>query len=402
MDLERRENESALQHHRRLIYGKLEDKLLSDVDYAELSEFVYGQPYSSDVCRRMMYGSKRTLDLIDQDAEYKAAAEKEAAILTDIDARRIAFEKEKQKFYDQRAAYSKMIRDRSREEELNEIIRGCIESGNLPTLEWNDTPYLHCVSDTTLLVSLNDIHYGAQINNAWCRYNSSVCARMMQNYLERIIAIGDEHMCADCVVWCAGDNISGSIHKNIQVTNKENVIEQVMGVSELISEFLAGLSRHFRTVRFYSVAGNHSRLEPNKDNSVHGERLDNLVEWYLQARLQNFENVIITDEHKLDDTMSVFDVHGKNYALVHGDFEGSPAKIQSLQAMVGMPLYAVLSGHMHHNQTNVVQGVRTIMAGSFQGMDDFCVEKRIVGEPEQAVCVCDEGGIVCHYDIPLR
>ena len=42
------------------------------------------------------------------------------------------------------------------------------------------------------------------------------------------------------------------------------------------------------------------------------------------------------------------------------------------------------------------------MAGSFQGMDSFCVEKRIVGEPEQMVCVCDDGGIRCHYDIPLN
>ena len=416
MELERRENESALQHHKRLIYGKLEDKILSDIDYAELSEYVYGQPYSSDVCRRMMYGSKRTLDLITDDAERQAAdmvqtdedndagwtmtaASTAGKVLDDIDARRIAFEKEKQKFYDQRMAYNKMIRDRSREEEINEIIRDCIQKSNLPKLEFEGVLYPE--GHSTLLVSLNDIHYGANIDNAWRRYNSRICAHMFEEYLEKALRIANVHGCEDCVVWAAGDVISGNIHRNIQVTNKENVIEQVMGASELIAEFLAELSRNFKTVRFVSVAGNHSRIEPNKDNAIHGERLDNLVEWYLAARLQNFDNIIITDEYKMDDTISVFEVRGKIYVLCHGDFDGSYTKVQSLQTMVQQPVYAILSGHRHHNQTDVAQGVRTVMAGSFQGMDDFCVEKRIYGKPEQMICVCDETGIVCHYDIEL-
>lgn len=399
MELERRENESALQHHRRLVYGKLEDKILSDIDYTELSEYVYGQPYSSDVARRMMYGSKRTLDLLGEEQEEKIVSGGDSGMLAELDARRVAFEKEKQKFYDYRAAYNKMIRDRSREEELNDIIRECVRNGNLPKLEFEGVFYPE--GHSTLLVSLNDIHYGANIDNAWRRYNSRICAHMFEEYLEKALHIANVHGCEDCVVWASGDVISGNIHRNIQVTNKENVIEQVMGASELIAEFLAELSRNFKTVRFVSVAGNHSRIEPNKDNAIRGERLDNLVEWYLAARLQNFDNVIITDEHKMDDTISVFEVRGKIYVLCHGDFDGSYTKVQSLQTMVQQPVYAILSGHRHHNQTDVVQGVRTVMAGSFQGMDDFCVEKRIYGKPEQMICVCDETGIICHYDIEL-
>ena len=397
MQLEKRENESNFDWHKRLINGKLADKTLADIDYSELSEYVYGQPYSSDVARRMMYGSKKTLDLLD--SENRDRLQEDA--VTEIDTRMLELQIERQKFYDQRMAWNKVVRARAREEELNEIIRNCLASGSLPELRYTDSVLQHCIGDNTLLVSLNDIHYGADVDNAWCTYNSDICADMMAKYLEKVIAIGSMHMSEDVVVWGAGDAISGNIHRSIQVSNKENVIEQVMGVSELIAQFIAGLSRNFRTVRFVSVAGNHSRIEPNKDNAVTGERLDNLVEWYLKARLQNFENVIINDDHRLDDTISVFDVRGQNYVLVHGDFDQSAAKMQALQQMIGVPVYAVLSGHMHHNQTNVVQGVRTVMAGSFQVMDSFCVEKRIVGQPEQMVCVCDETGIRCHYDIPL-
>ena len=397
MQLDRLDGESKLQHHKRLIDGKLVDRTLADVDYSELSEYVYGQPYSSDVARRMMYGSKKTLDLLEEEGRTAVTGTEMAS---ELDVKMIELQKERQKFFDQRMAYNKLLRERSREEEINEIIERCVSSGELPKLEFNGVPFSE--GNSTLLVSLNDIHYGANIDNAWRRYNSGICAHMLENYLERALHIAQVHGCDDCVVWAAGDVISGNIHRSIQVTNKENVIEQIMGASELIAEFLAELSRNFRTVRFVSVAGNHSRIEPNKDNAVHGERLDNLVEWYLAARLQNFDNIIITDEHRMDDTISIFEVRGKNYVLCHGDFDGSYTKVQSLQTMVQKPVYAILSGHRHHNQTDVVQGVRTVMAGSFQGMDDFCVEKRIYGKPEQMVCVCDETGIVCHYDIELN
>ena len=398
-ELLRRSGESDIEYHKRLIYGKLVDKTLDDIDYSELSEAVYGKQYSSDVARRMCYGSRYTLELMDHDATATAIEKSGSDLLAELEDKKVELAKERQKLSDQRIAYNKLIRDRAREEEINEIIEDCILRGDLPSLTYSGSTV--GPSDNDLLVSLNDIHFGALIDNAWCRYNSSICARMMDAYLAEIIKIAEMHKSENCIVWCAGDIISGSIHRSIQVSNKENVIEQIIGVSELIAEFLAELSKHFYIVRFLSVAGNHSRIEPNKDNAIMGERLDNLVEWYLAARMQNFGTVIIDDYHKIDPTMSVFSVRDKTYVMVHGDYD-SPGKVQALQAMVDEPIYAVLCGHMHHNQTDVVQGIRTVMAGSFQGVDSFCVEKRIYGEPEQMVCVCDSTGIKCHYDIPLK
>lgn len=397
MDIERKQNESRLDYHKRLVYGKLVDKTLSDMDYTELAELVYGQPYSSDVARRMLYGSRRTLELMDAE---RVGSVVDSGILSELDEKMIELRKERQKFYDQRNAFNKVVRDRSRQEELNEIITDAISNGELPRLDY--IPNTISTNDTDLLVSLNDLHYGAVHSNYWGEYNSDICKEMMKKYLDRIIKIADIHGSENCIVWENGDVISGNIHRSIQVTNKENVIEQIMGASELIAEFVAELSKHFRTVKFVSVAGNHSRIDPNKDNALIDERLDDIVEWYITARLQNFDNVIIGVGDKIDSTMYVLNIRGLNYCGVHGDFDGSAAKVQSLQTMVGKPLYAVLSGHMHHNKVDEVQGVKTVMAGSFLGMDGYCIQKRIFGRPEQMVCVCDENGIVCHYDIPLQ
>lgn len=383
---------------RDIVIGKLVDHTIDD-DYEELSERLFGDGncFSASEVRKRMYGMKSIIEAIERDGEAEIQNEDMISLL---DSKRIELQKERQKFFDQRNAYNKLLRERSRQEELNEILVDAVRSGNLPSLQYVRSE-IPC-SDNDLLVSLNDIHYGANIQNYWNTYNSDVCRDMMCKYLDHIISIGEIHKSENCIVWANGDEISGNIHQSIAVTNKENVIEQIKGVSELIAEFLAELSKHFRQVVFVSVAGNHSRIEPNKDKALISERLDDLVEWYLSARLQNFENIVIGGGGKIDHTIYLIDVRGKTYCGVHGDFDGSPGKVQSLQAMAGRPVYAVLSGHLHHNKTDEVQGVKTVMAGSFLGMDDYCIQKRIVGRAEQMVCVCDESGIRCTYGIPLQ
>ena len=149
------------------------------------------------------------------------------------------------------------------------------------------------------------------------------------------------------------------------------------------------------------MPGNHSRLNPNNDMALNGERLDDLVEWYLKARLQNFENVEIGAGVRVDPTIYMIDIRGNTYVGVHGDFDCSEKSVHALQTMVRKPVYAVLSGHLHHNKIDTVQGIKTIMAGSFLGMDEYCVSKRIFGEPEQLVCVVTEDGVECSYDVAL-
>ena len=381
--------------------GKMVDHTIDD-DYEELSERLFGDGscFSATEVRKRMYGMKAVIDAIEREGE---DAIRSTDRMSELDRKKIELQAERQKFYDQRNAFNKLVRERSRQEELNEILVKSIQEGDLPRLDYEFDPYgVVTQSDNDLLVSLNDIHYGATVENYWNTYNSDICREMMCRYLDRIIQIARTHSSQNCIIWANGDEISGNIHKSITVTNKENVIEQIKGVSELIAEFIAELSKHFVTVTFVSVAGNHSRLDPNKDNALVSERLDDLIEWYLAARLQSFENVIIGGGEKVDETMYLIDVRGKTYCGVHGDFDGSPSKIQALQTMARKPLYAVLSGHLHHCKIDDVQGIRTIMAGSFLGMDDYCVQKRIYGRPEQMVCVCDETGVQCSYNVSLN
>jgi len=62
--LKRKEGEDKLDYIRRIVYGKLKDHTI-DNDFTELAPLVFDKEYSSDVARRMFYGVRRILELLD-------------------------------------------------------------------------------------------------------------------------------------------------------------------------------------------------------------------------------------------------------------------------------------------------------------------------------------------------
>lgn len=318
-------------------------------------------------------------------------------ILKEYEMKRVEFEKEKIRYSDQRSAYIKNVRIDARKDELFSIVEETIKNTKTP-LEYKQSEV--AVSDNDLMVSLCDIHYGIDIDNNWNKYNSDILIVRLQKYLDKILSVQKLHKSENCYVSANGDLISGNIHIQIQVANKENVIQQVMGVSEVIAWFLNELSSNFKNVYFNVVAGNHSRLN-SKDDSLKNERLDDLIPWYIKARLQAKGNVTILDNN-IDSTMSLVNIRGKDYLNAHGDYDFSKSMIGSITMMLDKKPYAICTGHLHHNSTNNIQGVKMIMAGSLMGIDDYCITKRIFGNPSQMICVCNESGVDCFYDFELN
>lgn len=391
----RLENENEYEYGLRLIEIKVEQNP-DDLDWSDIVSLL-GMNVHYDSLRKAAnvtpYSGYHVMKYFKEKYDKGCT---EISYLSELDRKTLEFQKERQRFFDQRTELNKVVRKMARQDENVDILERAITNGVIPQLIY--VPNTVMSSDNDLLVSLNDLHFGAYVDNYWNYYNSDVCRCLMQEYLGSIIETAERYNAENCYVWANGDLISGNIHKSIAVSNRENVIAQVVGVSELISEFLAELSKHFRHVYFSSVAGNHSRLE-EKDLASPHERMDDLVEWYLKARLQNFENVVFDHYRKIDDTMYLLNIRGKTYLGVHGDYDGSDSKVQSLQTMAREHVYAILSGHLHHNKIDNVQGVKTIMAGSFLGMDDYCVGKRIYGAQQQLICVCSYSGVKAYCEV---
>lgn len=317
----------------------------------------------------------------------------------------VDLEKEKVKLQDERRYYKSLIRERARQEELNDLIYETVHNanadGSLPYLEDKKCTN-HVDLNETMFISLCDLHIGAFVHNGFNDYDTNIAKKYFQEYTNRIIVEQCNFGCESCVVWNNGDTINGAIHKNVQLENKENVAEQITIASELISEFLHILSGYFKKVFYVCVSGNHTRLD-KKDEALKNERLDDVIYYFVKSRCSDCHSILFGSEHRIDETMYFLQIGDYKFIGVHGDYDGTDNKLLSIMSTTKEDVYAVLCGHKHSNIISKIKGtnVKLIQAGSFLGTNDYCIQHRLFSQPEQLIFIVDSIQGITNY-IPVE
>lgn len=308
---------------------------------------------------------------------------------------------EKVKFRDERNAWAQQNRIHARTEEKLDNIEDALS--DFGRIYFPVQKYPNVNGSRTILVMLNDFHIGASFNSHWGRYNSDIAKERLTKLLVNIKDIASRHNVDKCVVSLGGDMISGNIRKTVQVSNRENVIDQVKRASELVASFCYELCGIFNLVTLISVDGNHSRIDSFKD-AVHADRLDALIPYCVNLSLNHINNFEYRSEANIDNGIAIIDIEGKYYLSVHGDYDQfTKAGAQSLISMVRVFPYGILFGHEHHCAIDESNGIKMVMGGSLCGSgDDYTIEKRLSGKPSQMVCICGNSGIEAYYPVELE
>ena len=310
-------------------------------------------------------------------------------------------EREKVRLRDERRAWNKQnYADARAEDVLDKLSDSLVSIGSVQFPSY-DAPTF--TSDNDMVVLLSDLHIGATFDNRFGRYNTDIAVERMSELLSNVLELQRMHNSENCYVLSLGDQISGIIHKTIQVTNRENVIEQIKIATELIANFCYKLSQHFNNVNLISVSGNHSRLTHNKDNAMHDDRLDDLISWAVGLSLYNVENFHVI-ENDIDTSIALFNIRGKSYVATHGDYDGfTKGDVQKLIATIREFPEAWFTGHLHTIAVDEVNEIKMIRGGSLAGSgDDYTVERRLTGKASQLVCVIDDNGLKAYYPIYFR
>ena len=84
-----------------------------------------------------------------------------------------------------------------------------------------------------------------------------------------------------------GDLIAGNIHTSVRVEQEEDVISQIVHVSEILSNFISEISKYVNDVKVICVQGNHGRVTPNIKESLNQENYERLIYEYIRLRLPN-------------------------------------------------------------------------------------------------------------------
>lgn len=365
-------------------------------DVADILNPLLGTDYGESTFRKK-YASFNQMFEANRDLLTKSS--NELNVIREAERR---LEIEKAKLRDERCAWNKQNRVAARVEEKFDNLENMM--GNIGRIQFPDhpSPIIHDCG-RSILIMLNDLHIGASFDSYWGKYNSDIAEDRLGQLLKEVKKIAERHEANECFVSLAGDNISGSIHRSIQVTNRENVIEQIKKCVELVSSFCYELTNVFPMVTLIGVNGNHSRID-RKDDALHDERLDSLVPYCVDLSLHHIKNFYYCSEANIDSGIAFFPIRDKYYISVHGDYDAfSNQGVQNLITMVHAIPYAVLFGHKHHCAIGEVNGIKMIQGGSLAGTgEQFTVEKRISGKPTQMICVCSGRGVEAFYPVELQ
>lgn len=249
----------------------------------------------------------------------------------------------------------------------------------------------------TAIITCSDWHIGESFDNEWGCYDSDIARERIEEYADVAIQRCISEGVSDVIIAGLGDLVSGNIHRSIAVTNRENVIEQIMIASDLMLSFVKAFVDQGFAVTFTNVCGNHSRMD-KKDEAIKDERMDNLIGWFVSTHLRDYSNFIYI---KPQDT-TIAEVG--NYWFVHGDNDSfGKTGLANLVMAKGFKPDAIFMGHLHSMAIDDCYDVKICRGGSLCGSgNDYTIEKRLKGKATQLMAISENGELCQFYNIVLN
>lgn len=371
--------------------GQAKDNGILDLDWNEIAS-VMNKEFRSDISEyRSEAAYRKPYQQAKRFFESGVFNSYKDTYLEELRAEKQEIRKEKQKLFDERTALTRLLREQGRLESMYDIVKRAIDEYSCQKFDY--VPNHIADSDNDLIIHLTDVHCGVNIDTVFNQFNIDVLKERLKKYLDEIHEIKETYNSQNAYVILGGDLIQGLIHVNSRIEAKENVVIQIMKVTDMISSFLYELSKMFQNVEVHTTAGNHSRVTANKEDTTHGENFDLLIPFACKKDLKNIENLKFIDNY-LDYDIATFSVRGHMIYATHGDKDTVKSVVYNMtkfarKANIPLPDICYL-GHRHTNGLTTVDDVKVIESGCVDGMDTYCLDKRLVGTPEQMVTVISE------------
>lgn len=300
-------------------------------------------------------------------------------------------EAEKIKMSDERNERNALLRRLVREDTCKEI--GIKAANIVASQKFLSEP--HVVSrnneERVAIAVISDWHLGIEVDSYWNKYNPDICAERVSSLLLKTKDICEKENISDIYVVNLSDLIAGRIHAQIRIQSRYDVISQTITVSEILSEYIDSLASTMR-VHYYDCLDNHSRVEPNKKESLDLESLARIIPWYLKERFKNNENVFIYDNPYSEDIIS-FNVLGHKVAGVHGDRDTPNHIVENINMLTEEHFDLILTAHLHHFSADEKCRTVVVSNGSLMGQDSFAERLRLNCDPSQNVIIVTKSNV---------
>lgn len=302
-----------------------------------------------------------------------------------------AIKKERVKLSDEIVQNNAYIRQLAREETIKEIAKEYADimyKGKILSTNYEVRPY----TKKEAILQISDWHYGIEFDNYWNAYSPDLCIKRVNLLLENVINICKNKVNKIHVVNLS-DLISGYIHLTLRLQNRYDVITQVMDVAEILAEFLNNLSQYF-DIEYYDCLDNHSRLDPNKKESINLESLVRIIHWYLVERFKDNDKIYINNCDKYGGDIIEFNCCGYLIAGVHGDNDNINNVVERLSLMTGNNYDLILTAHNHHFAATEDTNCIVLQNGSLMGTDYYATKLRKKSIPSQNLVIVSNDSVI--------
>lgn len=367
--MNRKDGEKYVSYFKRVLAAKENNR----ISYDEMGDLLVGESnnrWCSDNWRKSYYTLCEVVKNIDDNAEIT-----QDDIIAEIENEKLELYKEKIKVRDQRRELAKLHTSEARFENLREIMEERLEEiGTLPYVKLDDFESNN--KGATLLIS--DIHYGMVVDNQFNFYNCDVANERLDLLISKTLEKCRLHNINKLNVEILGDLTSGIIQTGCRVQQEEDVMTQIIDISEKLATCINNLSSEIPNVTVYTVFGNHGRASANKKESINEENYERLVYYYIKKRVKGvkFIDAMKSDFIKYHD-------YDKTFVIAHGDKDRKETALQTYSKLLNSEVGEVHIGHWHSFMEDEDKGI--VVNGSVIGSDEYAISIRKNSRPVQVL-----------------
>lgn len=294
--------------------------------------------------------------------------------------------KEKIKYQDARREYRKELTSEARFENLIDILKQEIANlDDLPSYRYGER-IEKIKQPKDAILALSDWHIGAMIDTQWNCYSIDIAKERMEQLLKKVKRYLLNYNITNLVVEVNGDMVHGLINVSNRVQSEEDVVSQIIIVSDMLSYFINELKPYVKNLKVVTTLGNHGRLIPNKKESINKENMEMLIPEFLKLKLDKDINILTSNG--LD--FIKYNIGNRIICLSHGQYDKVNEVIEDFSKIYKCVPNEIHLGHTHSYKDINDSNIYITVNGSLMGSDEYAVNLRKITKPSQNLIVYDE------------
>lgn len=384
----------------------ISNRTIYDIDRSEIWQLLFDEQLSSDECRKRLYGIEKFIKELKNEG-YENISDNE--MLEKIQQQHMEMQKEKIKIRTEKVELNRWLREEARSELFVEKMIDSIN--NLTPIDVPTNPIFIHNNDQRAIGGIADCHYGLEVDiKGLCgetinKYNDKIFEEHMWLLYNKYINIIQKENIKHLYFFNLGDSLEGILRVSQLQSLQHNTIDSTMKFAEFMANWLNELSRYVY-IDYYSTTGNHTESRPlgSKKGEFPHENFERIINWYLQARLENNQNINI---HDCDSKLQFVQVGNYNVLATHGENERKlEQSIKDYILLYGQRIDLLLTGHLHtdHSQTvgmNELGNIKYIQFPSVCGVSDYSMKLKKSSAPGSKLIILN-GKDQITYDLVLN